>query len=351
MPGPLDERELSVLYQSTLEAIVPGLQNAIFKPTPYLDYVQMLKTTEFIGERIRVPIEYDKNNSFQYYKDLGQLETTPQKNVRSAYYDWATWVIGVMVSEREEKVQNNGKKAIYNLITNRITSAVRAASEQLDFDFMQSTGEPTQAGITPSNGLYTLVGDHLSDITYVGELSAVDNVWWRSRIHRTGDGNNPGADLPVAGEGQVLTMFGVDKMIDDLDEDGMKPDMAFLRSDIKRALIAVLAQNDQPVMSDKDYTLRTGFDNIVYRGVTFAVTKQIKTYPITGRLDVASDIFWLPKSDALALSVYPDSWFTQTDWREPVNQLARIAWIKGMGNLIAKNRRWLGKTERVARQA
>ena len=334
-----------------MEAIAPGLQNAVFKPTPYLDFVNTLKTTEFVGERIRIPIEYDKNNSFQYYKDLGTLETTPQKNVRSAYFDWATWAIGVMISDREEVLQNNGKKAIYNLLTNRVTSAVRAASERLDLDLMQSTGEPTAAGVTPCTGLYTLVGDHLSDVTNVGELSAVDNTWWRSRIHRPGDGNNPGADLPVAGEGQVLTMYGVDKMIDDLDEDGMKPDMAFLRSDIKRALIAVLAQNDQPVMSDASYTLRTGFDNIVYRGVTFAVTKQIKTYAITGRSDLASDIFWLPKSDALALSVIPERWFNQTEWKMPTNQFSRLAWVRGMGNLIVKNRRWLGKTEKVARQA
>lgn len=350
MPA-LNERELTMLYQSTMETIVPGLQNAVFKPTPWMDFAKTLISTSRGGERIRVPIEMEKNNGFQYYRDYGTLNVTPQKGVRSAYYDWATWGLGITISRREEKLNNSGGKQIFSLLTQKVNSGIKSATEQLDLDTMQSTGLPLPDGEIPLTGLYTLVGDEKSDVTTVGELSATDYPWWRSRIHRQADGNNPGADLPVAGEGQVLTMTSIDKMIDDLDEDGMKPDRAFLRSEIKRALIAMLAADNQPIMSDAALTLRTGFDNIVYRGVTFTTSKQIKTYAITGRTDTASDIFWLPNSDALELSTLPGEWFAKTEWREPTNQMARIMWVLGMGNLVALNRRWLGKTEKVARQA
>lgn len=352
MPA-VSDRELSMLYQSTMEAIVPGMQNAIFKPTPFLDYILSLKTTSRVGERIRVQLEMEKSTNFQYYRDYETLNVTPQKGVRSAYYDWSTWATGVTISRREEKLNKlAGAKKIFDLITQKSENAIKAASEQLDADFMTNSGEPTPSGDIPMTGLYTLVGDHLSSVTTVGELSAVDYSWWRSRIHRNADGNNPGADLPVAGEGQVLTLFGIDKMIDDLDEDGKKPGRAFLRTDIKRALIAILMQENQPIMSNADLTLRTGFDNIVYRGVTFQTSRQITTYPITGRTDVASDIFWLPgDSNGLELTVIPEEWMAKTDWREPTNQMAKIMFVLGMGNLIATNRRWLGKTEKVARAA
>lgn len=349
---PVSERELDMIYQSTMEDIVPGLQNTIFKPTPWLDYCQSIISSDKTGERIRVPLEMEKSTgNFQYFRDYETLNVAPIKGVRSAYYDWATFGVGVTVSRREEKVNSSSGKAIFNLLSQKIENTTKSTSEKLDLDLMQSNGEIDVNGNIPLTGLYTLVGDHQSDITTVGELSAVDNTWWRSRIHRTGDGLNPGADLPVAGEGQVLTMTSIDRMIDDLDEDGAKPARGFLRSDIKRALIGVLKADSQPIMQNQDMTLRTGFDNVVYRGVTFTTSLQINSYAITGRTDRASDIFWMPNSDALQLATFPGEWLTKTEWRTPTNQMARIMWILGMGNLIVLNRRWLGKTEKVARQA
>lgn len=345
-------RELDMLYQSTLEKILPGLQNAVFSPTAFLDYAQSRITNIRSGERIRTEVEKDKNTTFGYYNNYGTLNTGTMAGVRSAYYDWVQWSINIAINGKEETV-NRGEHQIFSLFTQKVENAVNTAKDVLDLDLLQAAGGVDGSGNNLFNGLYTLVGDRSSTVKIVGGIDCSDaadgQTWWESLIYRPNDGNNPGTQVN-SNTGQVLTIGMIDKMIDTLDERGKKPTRAFTNKATQRAFISVLAQENQPIMMNQELTLRTGFDNVVYRGVTFMTSRNMKTYSMTGSTEKSSDIFFL-NDDDIEMAIVPDRWFSKTEFIRPYNQDARYAHILGMGQFIVTNRRYLGKIENVARQA
>lgn len=346
------DRELDILYQSTMEKILPGLQNAVFSPTAFLDYAQSRITNIRNGERIRVSIEMDKNNTFGYYNNYGTLDTGTMTGVRSAYYDWVQWAINVAINGKEETL-NRGELAIFSMFTQKVENAINTAKDVLDLDLLQAAGGTDGDGNPLFNGLYTLIGDRNSAETVVGQIDCDDAAdgqdWWESLVYRPDDGNNPGTSVN-SDTGQVLTIGMVDKMIDDLEERGKKPTKVFTSKPIQRAFISILAQENQPIMMNQELTLRTGFDNVVYRGLTFMTSKNIKTHAMTGSDEIAYDMFFL-NDDDIEMAVVPDRWFSKTEFVRPYNQDARYMHILGMGQFIAINRKYLGLIENVCRQA
>lgn len=340
--------ETNMLLVSTMESYIPGINDAVFSKTPFLQWIldNDIFSEDQFGPVVVHTIEYGKNDTFAYFEGYSPLKNKPQAGVTEVRYDWCEWSAGLSLCRREELI-NRGEKAIFKLVDQKINNCVKSTAEQLNYDFLRGDGTPNADGFATHMGLDTLIGDHRSTIVTIGgiDCSVASNAFWRSVVVRPGDDGTGGASGgPIDVTSFTTTISSVDyitnnlRVIDDLidhmDTFGPKPTFAITTPRIKRDLIAILKAEGQEVLSSADMTLRGGHDNIVYRGVMFVSDKNVPTGTI-----------YFVNPDFISLDAMVDGWFTQTEWVRPHNQAARYAYYLGMSQFSTNNRRHLARID------
>lgn len=342
--------ETDMLLVSTMDSMVPGINDAVFSKTPFLQFIldNDIFTEDQFGPVVVHNVEYGKNDTFTYFEGYGNLVNRPQAGVTEARYDWCEWSIGLQLCRREELI-NRGDRAVFKLIDQKINNALKAAAEQLNYDFLRGDGTPGANGAKTHMGLDTLIGDKRSTVTTIGgiDCSTSGDDWWQSLVVRPGDdgtGTVGSSEGVINANAFTTTISGVDyitnnlRIIDDLidymDTYGPKPTFAITPPRIKRDLIAILKAEGQEVLSSEEMTLKGGHDNIVYRGVMFVSDKNVPTGTI-----------YFVNPDFLSLDAMVDGWFTQTEFVRPHNQAARYAYYLGMSQFSTNNRRHLARID------
>lgn len=322
---------------STLEKYLEGgeLHDQVFSKEPALDWINANGLIQKVqgGSQIVLNLETAKNDTFQHYAGYGTLPTRPQKGAAQARYDWVEWAIGLSISGRE-KALNRGETELFSLIKQKVNNANKSLKENINTLLINGDGSLDDNGYPTMMGLETLIGDHRSAITVIGGINSVDNEYWRSPVYRPNDAD--WTALTTNDDKLVLSTRLIDAMFDTLEETTTsgKPDMVLTTRTLLRDFIQQLKSENQPVYTDTSLTLRTGTDNVVYRGVPFMCDKNVQT----GRM-------YFPSKDALSIQAMPDVWFSQTAWQKPYDQNAMYAHILGMGQMVAHERRACGKIE------
>lgn len=261
------------------------------------------------GLKIVEPLMYGLNNTFKSYSAYDVLDTTPQDGLTAAEYDWKDLAVSVTISKQEED-QNSGETQIINLLKSKITQAEKTYT--LKFNEMLH-GDGTGNAGKDLNGLKNLI---TADGTgTVGTIVAGTYTWWKNSF-------------------DTATTFDVDGL-----------------EKMRHVFNLATREGDQPKII---VTNQEGFEN--YEGLMTSLERFNFSSPgqLHGDLGFATLTFhgqpmvWdfyaednkfrFLNTDYLKLVVDSGTDFEMTEFRVPVNQMAKTAFILFRGQLIVNNR-------------
>ena len=97
------------------------------------------------GRLIFQELEYDENQTFQYYSGYEELDTRPSDVFTTAEFPWRQAVVNVSISGLEE-LQNAGAAAQIDLLSSRIDNAFKTMKNQIcNGLYSDGTGSGRQA--------------------------------------------------------------------------------------------------------------------------------------------------------------------------------------------------------------
>jgi hypothetical protein len=132
---------------------MPRLRDNITRSNKLLAWLQDRDRMRSLdgGERVQVPLMYGLNSTADIYAGYGQLNTTPQDGITSAFYEWRQMSVSVTISRREER-QNSGQSRMLSLLQAKMTQAERSLEELLNNCIM--SGRIT-SGASSSDGAFS----------------------------------------------------------------------------------------------------------------------------------------------------------------------------------------------------
>jgi len=155
---------------ATRDYILPGIVYQIIESN-YLAK-RLLGKSEGVGggDRIRVDLEVSKE-TINWLSEWDKVVYAPTEILDVAYYDWK-WLNGsIVLSEKQVRVQNTGKEALFNI--------VKTKSKNLARTFKQGFGEllfkNAAAGSNQPVTLYDVIVNNTG--TLAGINPSVDTYW------------------------------------------------------------------------------------------------------------------------------------------------------------------------------
>ena len=122
------------------------------------------------GQKILVPIMYQKSTAVGSYDGYDVLDVTPQQPLTNAEFDWKFYY-GTVSIDNPTQLKNRGPGAIINILKARIAQAEMSLADKLDADmFLDGTGNSSKDVV----GLALMVD---SAGTY-GNISRTTYTWW-----------------------------------------------------------------------------------------------------------------------------------------------------------------------------
>ena len=128
------------------------------------------------GRLIFQELEYDENQTFQYYSGYEELDTRPSDVFTTAEFPWRQAVVNVSISGLEE-LQNAGSAAQIDLLSSRIDNAFKTMKNQI-CNGLYSDG--TGADGKQIDGLGAAVSSSPTTGTY-GGINRANEMWWRNQ--------------------------------------------------------------------------------------------------------------------------------------------------------------------------
>lgn len=301
------------------------------------------------GERIAVPLMYEKNSTVKTVGGYETLDTTPQDGMTTAFYEWAE-VAGTISISRKEERQNSGEGRLINLLESKIKQAEMSMREKLNGDlllgtvsggtFVPETSTGGNLGLLPLG--YFLRKLNATDPTTggnVGNIAGATYSWWR---HKTADlGNNT-----VTGNSfklSVTTYAGLKAALRRMYNycsrgSGGSPDLVVMDQVGFETYENAL---DTGIRYTNTKMADMGFDTIKLRGAT-CIWDEVVPDVYTGTEAITVGTAFFINTNFYNLFIDSETDIVSTPFVEPENQTAKTAKILFMGNAGVSNLRKLG---------
>ena len=151
----------------------------IFKsnPTLWWFHEKGRKKTENGGERICVPLQYGENTTIGTYSRYGIIDTTPQDNQTSVYYNWKQ-MGGSITIDGLSTFQNSGKHQIVKLLEAKIKETEDTMAEKINAQLWKAS-----PGTNDILSLTALIvrAPTTTDAASPGGISGATHSWWANR--------------------------------------------------------------------------------------------------------------------------------------------------------------------------
>lgn len=126
-------QNFETLLSSTLHKVLGtgAFADNIFNADPFLAWMRSGERVKVIdgGERIRVPILYEKSSAGGYYSGYDLLDTTAQEGHTTAFFNWKQIAYSVSVSGLELRSNSGSKEKINDVQDAKITQAAKSLSD------------------------------------------------------------------------------------------------------------------------------------------------------------------------------------------------------------------------------
>ena len=289
-----------------------GIQDAVFNGRPLLNWLHNEhRTTEDGGATIIVPIMHEGNGKTSWYDGFGTLNVDPVEGHTTAQYQWKQAAVPISVSGRESEIQNTGPSAAHRLVDAKI--------QQADKDIMDTVNKAFFAASVAPNAIGTLVTT-IDATSTIGEINSTTTTNWQALV-------TTGGSMSAQGLSDMETTWNT------LQGRGSQTGLIITDSTNYGRYVGLLQPQQR-------------FQGKVGNG-TFA-NMMFKSAPVTFDLAATSNVMYFLDSNVLEFVVHSNRDFTQTDWVRPANQDAKTKHILLGAELIALNRRYLGKITSLA---
>ena len=340
--------DYDALLTTTLRAMQPRLRDNITKGNQFLALLESKGRFRSVdgGERIQIPLMHAQNSTADIYSGYGQLDTSPQDGITSAFYTWAQLSVSIAIARKEER-QNSGKARILNLLESKTMQAEASIRQLLNNCLLSgkiSSGASSNLGQfvartgtldTSAEGplpLTALIDSTPSRSVAIGNINGGTYSFWRN----------------VATDSAATTFAGykqdLNKMYDDTSKGvGGSPDI-LLGDQIAWEQYWNSLQTQERFVDPKVLDVLGGRDALKFRGAAFIwdeIVPDVKT-----NADVVDAVGTVSLSTVYFINRETMEWVTDvgtdfitTPFVRPENQDAKVAQILWMGAMGINNRR------------
>lgn len=263
------------------------------------------------GLKIVEPLMYGLNNTFSTYSGYDMLNTTPQTGISAAEYDWKNAAVSVTISKDEEQ-KNKGESRIIPLLKSKITQAEKSMTLNLNKMLMQSDGTTYGNGVKDFTGLAGFVTTAASTI---GGIAGATYPWWDN----------------VRATSTVFATNGIAKMRNVFNlccREGDQPKIMVTTQDVFEAYESQMTSIERINYSKgSELAGDLGFATLLFKGK-----------PIIWDYYAQSLQMRFLNSDYLKLVIDSSDDFNMSEWRVPVNQMAKTAFLTLRGEMTCSNR-------------
>jgi hypothetical protein len=264
------------------------------------------------GNKIVEPLMYGLNSTFMTFSGYDVLLTSPQEGMSAAEFSWKNAAVAVTIS-KEEEMQNSGESRIINLLKEKIKQAQKTFELRLE---QMLFGDGTGNGSKDFAGLDAYLTTAAST---AGGIDGSTYTWWDNVRATSSNFSTNGLSTMRSVYNQTI-------------RGGDKPNMLVTDRTTYEAYEGLLTPIERVQYSKgKELAGDLGFESLMFKG-----TPIMWSYYAD-----ASKIYFL-NTDYLKLVVDSRMDFNMSEWRVPVNQLARTAFITLRGELICNNRQQQG---------
>lgn len=309
--GPANVDSLLATTKSVIADAKEYLNDAIFTSIPTLKWLNSKAlVTKQGGASILVPLLYGKSSVFKAYSGADVLDTAGQEGITMAQYAWRNYG-GTITIFGDELRQNMGQGKLFDLVKAKTVQAMMSARDRLAIDLYASA-----QGAKAISAMPVLV----DATSTVADINSTTNTWWQSQVVASGS---------FAARG-LADMRNVRDLIIQAGQSGA-PAPDFIAT---TRLVYELYEASQA--TSIRYASRDSAD-ASFSGLKFS-TAVLEFDP-----NIATGELYMLPSEALEFVVHSEANWEVGDFKEPTDQDVRSAKVIWMGNLVAKNRRRLGK--------
>ena len=316
------------LLSSTLHKVLGtgAFADNIFNADPLLSWLREGGRVKVIdgGERIRVPILYEKSSAGGYYSGYDLLDTTAQEGHTTAFFNWKQAAYSVSVSGLELRSNSGSKEKINDIQEAKITQAAKSLSDTIASG-VYSDG--TGSGNKQITGLGAMHATDPTASASYAEISQADNAAWRNQAQASAGAiaTNLMSNLRTLMNNCSQGSGGVDT----------SPDAIFTTQAVHEGLEALLFPmvRYQP---NPGGGADAGIETLKFKGAAI----HWDAFCSTGELHALN-------SAHIGMFVHKDANFAMAEggFQRPTNQDAFVTQILLQANLVTNNRRKGGKIE------
>ncbi len=324
MPGVSVTDTYDALLSSTLRNYRKLLKDNIFNKIYTLSWLRRngRMRTEDGGYQIVEQLLYGTNDTVAFKSAYGQISTTPQDGITSAFYNWKELAGTISISRKEQR-QNSGKHRILDLLKSKIKQTEMTMTDTCNTLLHANVSSEPTLNITP---LTLIAYPHALSATTVGSLSSTTYSWWRPQVSSVG---TYATNLTAS----MRTVYN------NVSKAGVGPVSGIICTQTAFEYYEALGESMKrfPVVRNEKATLDLGFEVLMYKGADLFFDPAFASNTFT-----TGESMIMVVDDAISLVIDRESDFITTDFIEPENQTAKVAKVIAMLNLTCGNRRALG---------
>jgi len=302
------------LLTSTMEMIVPGLQDNIFDDLPLWKKLNSRGGVRKngSGESIQYSVEYAQQTQQKSYSGYDILDTTPHEFMMRTIYNWKEYATPITISGIDKAKNSGSKTKILDLLGEKASNATSSLRDDLSVD---TYGAGTENDSKVIVGLQGLVADTPTTGT-VGSLDSSVYTWWRNQY------TNSAGSFAGGGLGYMRTMYNKCTF------GSKQPDMLVTTQDVHEFYEGSLQPQARFASTDE---ADGGF-----------ITLLFKRKPVFFDRDCGSGRMYFLNLDHLRLDILGGFDFKTTPFVTPADQDVAIAQLMFKGALTTGNRRMHG---------
>lgn len=272
------------------------------------------------GLKLVEPLMYGLNSTFKSYSGYDTLDTTPQAGISAAEFDWKNLAVSITISKEEEDT-NSGESRIINLLKSKIDQAEKTYT--LRFNEMLF-GDGTGNSGKDLYGLNYFV-DPTPATGTVGGIDAATYTWWRNQ-------------QATCATFSTLGLASMRNMFNKCSRNGDTPKFIITDQETFENYESFMTTIER-INFSKGAGLAgdLGFEHLTFKGL-----------PMVWDTYCAAKTMYFLNTDYLKVVVDSGTDFNMTEWRTPVNQMAKTAHILFRGQMICNNRQLQGRLDITA---
>jgi len=294
------------------------------------------------GPTIVVPLSFaPEGGGGAWYSGTDKFDTSVRNPIKAAQYFPKNAQVTVAI-DSDEELAVTGPEAVLNLVAQKMRIAERTAVDLIGTNLYNDGSNPKAItglmyALKGTGGQAFPAAQTYGGILSGGSLPATDpNGWWQHNQDGTGY-TTAGSAFMAAGENPVSKMWGKIAL-----RSGEQPTIILSNWGCWSDFHNSMAKNERYDRPQQQSDLaKAGFRNLMYRSAPWVADERAPRGASSG-LAADTENVYLIDENSLGLWVHPRRNMEMEDWRKPIDQDARVAYVFWRGELCFDERRSSG---------